>query len=430
MLLKKILTSAVLAAILSATPGMAAELVFPSLDYRTGPYAVSGVPFSDGYADYFTLLNERDGGIGGVPVKVLPCETGYNTEKGVECYESTKGQGALLYQPLSTGISYQLIPRASVDGIPLHTMGYGRTSAANGKIFPMVFNYPANYWNAASGAINHILQLNDGNIQGKKVALLYHNSAYGKEPIRTLEKLAEKHGYELSLLPVDHPGQEQKSQWLQIRRERPDYVLMWGWGVMNPTAIQEAANIRFPMANFIGNWWAGSEGDVMPVGDAAHGYKSLSMHNTGRDFPLYDDIQKYVVGRDKAAGTGTHLGSVLYNRGVYAAVLAAEAVKKAQALHKTKNITPMMMRDGMEALDINEALMASLGLPNFGPPFTVSCENHGGQGFVGVQQWDAHNGSWQLIADFAGTDDDVVLPLIMEDSMAYAAENNIKESCQ
>ena len=112
-----------------------------------------------------------------------------------------------------------------------------------------------------------ILDQNGGDISGKKIALVYHNSAYGKEPIRTLEELAKKHGFELSLLPVDHPGQEQKSQWLQIRREKPDYVLMWGWGVMNQVAIQEAANIRFPMENFIGIWWSGSENDVLPAGD-------------------------------------------------------------------------------------------------------------------------------------------------------------------
>ena len=94
-----------------------AELVFPSLSYRTGPYAPNGIPFADGYADYFTLLNERDGGIGGVPIRFIECETGYNTEKGVECYESTKGEGALVYQPLSTGITYQLIPKATADGI-------------------------------------------------------------------------------------------------------------------------------------------------------------------------------------------------------------------------------------------------------------------------------------------------------------------------
>ncbi|NDA09206.1 MAG: ABC transporter permease, partial [Alphaproteobacteria bacterium] len=263
-------------AVTMAAPVMA-DLVFPSLSYRTGPYAANGIPFADGYADYFTLLNERDGGIGGVPINVVECETGYNTEKGVECYESTKGLGSLVYQPLSTGITYQLIPKATADGIPIHSMGYGRTSAANGKVFSHVFNYPANYWNGASAVVNHLLEINGGNIKGKSLALVYHNSAYGKEPIRTLEELSKKHGFNLSLLPVDHPGQEQKSQWLQIRREKPDYVAMWGWGVMNPTAIQEAANIRFPMENFIGVWWSGSENDVRPVGAAANGYKALNM---------------------------------------------------------------------------------------------------------------------------------------------------------
>ncbi len=206
----------------TASASMADELVFPSLSYRTGPYAPNGIPFADGYADYFTLVNERDGGIGGVKIKMIECETGYNTEKGVECYESTKGEGALVYQPLSTGITYQLIPKASADGIPVHSMGYGRTSAANGKVFKWIFNYPGTYWDAASIIVKYILDEEGGDISGKKIALVYHNSAYGKEPIRTLEELAKKHGYELMLLPVDSPGQEQKATWLQIRRERPD----------------------------------------------------------------------------------------------------------------------------------------------------------------------------------------------------------------
>ncbi len=421
--LKKISAMAV-AGLMAASPVMA-DLVFPSLSYRTGPYAAGGIPFADGYADYFTLLNERDGGIGGVATRVLECETGYNTEKGVECYESTKGEGSLVYQPLSTGITYQLIPKASADGIPLHTMGYGRTSAANGKVFEWVFNYPANYWNGASHAIEHILQVNDGDISGKKVALVYHNSAYGKEPIRTLEELSAKHGYDLMLLPVDHPGQEQKSQWLQIRRERPDFVVMWGWGVMNQVAIQEAANIRFPMENFIGVWWSGSENDVLPAGAGADGYKSLNMHNVGSDFPIFDDIQQYVVDAGKAAGAGDQIGTVLYNRGLYAAMLAAEAARKAQEIHGVDDITPAMMRDGMEALEITEARMGELGMPNFGPSFAVSCENHGGPGLGAVQQWDADTQSWSLISDFKASDMDVIMPLIEADSAAYAAEAGI-----
>jgi branched-chain amino acid transport system substrate-binding protein len=416
------------AAVMAAGPVMA-DLVFPSLSYRTGPYAAGGIPFADGYADYFTMLNARDGGIGGIMTKVPECETGYNTEKGVECYESTKGEGALVYQPLSTGITYQLIPKVTADGIPLHTMGYGRTSAANGKVFSHVFNYPANYWNGASVAINHLLETNGGDIKGKKVALVYHNSAYGKEPIRTLEELSTKHGYELSLLPVDHPGQEQKSQWLQIRRDKPDYVIMYGWGVMNQVAIQEAANIRFNMENFIGIWWSGAEHDVTPAGDAANGYKSVTFHNVGSDFPVFDDIKTHVVDKGLAAGAGDQIGTVLYNRGMYAAMLAAEAAKKAQEIHGTAQITPAMMRDGMEALEITEEGMTALGMPNFGPSFAVSCENHGGPGLGGITQWNAADKKWNLISDFGPSDMDVILPLITADSEAFAAENNIEQRC-
>ena len=416
------------AAMMAASPVMA-DLVFPSLSYRTGPFAAGGIPFADGYEDYFTLLNERDGGIGGEKISVPVCETAYNTEKGVECYESLKPLNPLVLQPLSTGITYQIIPKAIVDDIPIHTMGYGRTSAANGDVFSHVFNYPANYWHAASGIVNHLLEVNNGDLNGKTIALLYHNSAFGKEPIRTLEGLGKKYGFELTLLPVDHPGQEQKSQWLQIRREKPDNVLMWGWGVMNQVAVQEAANIRYPMDQFIGVWWSGAQHDVLPAGDAANGYKAITFHAVGDDYPIFDDIRKYVVDAGKAAGAGDQIGTVLYNRGVYAAMLAAEAAKDAQAATGKTDITGADMRDAMESLSITEERMAGLGMPGFGPTFTVSCGNHGGPGLSAMAQWDAGSQEWSLVSGFTEPDMSIIQPLIDEDSGAFAAENNIEGNC-
>ena len=421
------LIAAAVAGTLAAGPALA-DLVIPDLSYRTGPYAAGGTPFSDGYQDYFNLLNARDGGIGGEPIRVIECETGYNTEKGVECYESTKGEGALIYQPLSTGITYQLIPKATVDQIPLHTMGYGRTSAANGEVFNWVFNYPANYWDAASVMVNYLLEQNGGSLEGKTLALLYHNSAYGKEPIRTLEDLSKLHGFELKQLAVDHPGQEQKSQWLQIRRERPDYVLMWGWGVMNQVAVQEAANINFPMENFIGNWWAGAEHDVTPAGEAANGYKSLNMNRVG-DLPVFGEIKSLVHDAGNAAGDGSNLGSVLYTRGMYAAMLASEAIANAQEISGVSDITAAQMREGMATLNITNARMEELGMAAIGPEFSVSCQDHGGNGLGIVQQWNAIDKTWVALTDYIAPDDSVTGPLIKEDSAAFAAENNITPGC-
>jgi branched-chain amino acid transport system substrate-binding protein len=409
---------------LAVSAPVVADLVFPSLSYRTGPYASGGAPYADGYADYFTLLNERDGGINGVKTAVPECETGYNTAKGVECYEATKGDGALTYQPLSTGITYQLIPKTMADDIPLMTQGYGRTSGANGKVFSHVFNFPANYWSGASRIINRIKQENGGDINGRSIALVYHNSGYGKEPITTLKALAEKHSFNLTLIPVDHPGQEQKSQWLQIRRERPDNIILYGWGVMNQVALKEAANIRYPMDQMFGIWWSGTDNDALE-GMGSHGYKAATFHNVGSDYPVYKDIQKFVVDAGLAAGDGSNVGTVLYNRGMYSAMLAASAAAKAQEIHGVKDITSGMMRDGLEALSVTNELMAAAGMPKFGPEFSVSCANHGGPGNVGIQQWDGKTRQWKLIGDFEAPDVKLINELIKADSEAYAAENNI-----
>ncbi|MEI2807365.1 ABC transporter substrate-binding protein [Albidovulum sp.] len=425
--MRKTLTALALAL---ATAGPAtADLVVPNLSYRTGPFAANGIPYADGFNDYFTLLNERDGGIGGEKVQVPECETAYNTEKGVECYEATKGSGALVYNPLSTGITYQLIPKVTADGITLYTPGYGRTSAANGKVFANVFNYPANYWDGASILIKNMLDQEGGSLEGKKIALIYHNSAYGKEPIPTLQASAKKHGYELIEIPVDSPGQEQKSQWLQVRRDKPDYVIMYGWGVMNAVAIQEAVNIKYPMDHFYGIWWSGSENDVLPAGEGANGYKMISFHGTGADYPVYADLKKHVYDAGKAAGDGTNAGNVLYSRGMYAAMVIAEAIRKAQELAGTPAVNAAQVRDGFEALDLTEARLAELGLPGFAQPITATCADHGGPGTAMIFQWDAAAKKWNAVSDWLAADHELIDPLIAGDSAAFAAENGITERC-
>jgi branched-chain amino acid transport system substrate-binding protein len=94
-------------------------------------------------------------------------------------------------------------------------------------------------------------------------------------------------------------------------------------------------------------------------------------------------------------------------------------------MHHTKNITPEMMRDGYEHLNVDEARLAQLGLPGFTVPVHVTCANHGGPGLGAIQQWNAKTKSWKIITDYMSADRSVVDPLIQEDSMAYAKENNI-----
>jgi branched-chain amino acid transport system substrate-binding protein len=405
------------------------EQFVPLLIYRTGPYAPNGIPIANAMNDYFTLVNERDGGINGVTLTWEECETAYNNDRGVECYERLKNQGptgASIVNPYSTGITYALIERATADEIPLLSMGYGRTDASDGRVFPYVFSVPMNYWSQASALIKYIGDQEGGmeNLQGKKIALVYHDSAYGKEPIPTLEALAETYGYELSLFPVAHPGLEQTSTWLKIGRQlRPDWALLWGWGVMNSTAIKEAAAVGYPMDRFIGGWWSGSEPDIEPAGEAGQGYKSATFHAPGTDYPVFDDIFEHVYDKGLGAGEQEDVGEVLYNRGIINALIVVEAIRIAQEIHGEQPLTGAQVRDGLENLEITEERLAELGMTGFTPPLQVTCADHEGDHALRVQQWDGK--AWGFVSDWITPMKDVVRPMIEESAANYAEENGI-----
>jgi len=415
MKLKSSLTILAGVAMLVASPSVFAAgnektIFIPSFAYRTGPYAPSGIPIANGLVDYFNLVNERDGGINGVKIVYEECETQYKTDLGVECYEKLKMKGRTIVNPYSTGITYQLIPKASVDKVVIHSMGYGMTAAADGRWFPWVFNFPMTYWSQASGVVKFIGQQEGGldKLKGKKIAHVFHNSPYGKEANPTLETLAKQYGFELILLAVDNPGQEQKATWLQIRRANPAWVYVSGWGVMNQVAIKEAAAVGYPMNHLIGNWWTGSEADVLPAGEAAKGYRSTTFTMPGADFPVHKDIIKYVYAKGKGAGERERIGEVLYNRGMVNAMFNVEAIRTAMAKFGNRPLTGDEIRWGFEHFNLTEKRLEELGMKKFTRPIAVSCENHEGNGQLLIQEWDGKR--WKVASDWIEPMREVVRP--------------------
>src|SRR4051812_49645210 len=81
------------------------SIYIPLLTYRTGPFANSGIPIASGMYDYLTMLNERDGGIGGVKLVIEECETRYDTKRGVEGLGTLKAKKAGGVKPYSTRIT-------------------------------------------------------------------------------------------------------------------------------------------------------------------------------------------------------------------------------------------------------------------------------------------------------------------------------------
>jgi branched-chain amino acid transport system substrate-binding protein len=407
------------------TASAADSVYVPLLTYRTGAFAGSGIPIANGMHDYLTMLNERDGGIGGAMIEIEECETGYTAEKGVECYEKTKSKGAVVYNPYSTAITLQLIPKAAVDKIPVLSMAYGLSASAVGNVFPWVFNPPDTYWDGASAVIKYIAEQEGGldNLKGKKIGFIFFDGGYGREPIPLLEQFKDLYGFELFLYPVPAAEmQNQSSLWLGVDRDDPDYMIIWGWGAMNPTAVKEAANIGYPMENFYGVWWSGSEDDARPAGDGAIGYRTLNINGTGSDFPAIQDIIKHVVEPGKSqADSVSRVGENLYNRGVMNSVVIAEAIRTAQEITGKTAIDGADMRRGLENLNITAERLKEIGLEGFMQPLKVSCEDHNGHHPVYMQEWDGKQ--WQPISDWFEPMRDVVRPMLEQAALDYVAAN-------
>jgi branched-chain amino acid transport system substrate-binding protein len=385
-------------------------IFIPLLVYRTGPYASSGVPVANGLADYYTLVNERDGGINGIKLTWEECETRYDTKQIVACYDRLKGKGAVLVFPMSTGATYQIVPMAPVDKIPVFQIGAGMTATADGRWFPWVFSFPATYWSQASAVIRYIGQKEGGldRLKGKKIAHIFLNVPYGKEANPILEALARQLGFQLTLLPVNPPGEEQKATWLQVRRINPDWIYLSGWGVMNQVAVKEAAAIGYRMDRLVGNWWSGSESDVVAAGDGAKGFKSMTFHAAGPGFKVHQDAFKLLYDKGKGATKRELVGEVYYNRGMINAMLNIEAVRTAMAKYGNKPLTGEQVRWGFENLNLTEQRLEQIGMKGMMQPIKVSCENHEGNGKAAVQQWDGKK--WTLVSDWMDPMRDVVRP--------------------
>ncbi len=428
MLTKKLATAGLAAAVAVGAIAVAQAQegqYIPVLSYRTGAYAPNGTPFANGYVDYFQLINERDGGVNGVKFIVEECETGYKTDRGVECYDRLKDKngGATVLSPWSTGTTYALIEKATNDKIPILSMGYGRTSSADGRVFPYVFNFPSTYWSQATAVVQYIANETGGleALKGQRFAFIYLDHPYGREPIPTFDILAEKFGFTYDKYPVPPATMtEQKSIWLNIRRTKPAYAIMWGWGAMNSTAVKEAANIKFDMSRFIGNWWSAAEPDVLPAGEGAIGYKGATFNGAGTGYKVFEALK----GVSGLKG-GDDMGTVLYNRGMVNAAFVVEAVRLAQEKYgKGKHVSGEQVRWALENLDLSAEDVEALGLTGLMPPTTVTCMNHEGTNpAILVQQWNGN--AWEIITDWIPAMTEIVRPLIEQDAAQYAQENNI-----
>jgi branched-chain amino acid transport system substrate-binding protein len=406
---------------------------FPIASSRVGPFSAMGTGYYGAQIDYINYIN-KNGGVNGVMLTWQECETEYNAVKTVECYQRLleyNGQKMVAFDTLGTPGAYAVIGRMAEDEVVLAQYGYGRTDAADGTVWPWVFNAAGHYWSQIAVTMKFMAEQEGGiaNMAGKKIVHMHIDSAFGREPLPAMRAIAEQWGVTLVEIAIPPPGLEQQSQWLQVRREQPDWVTFWGAGSgMNSTGMTNAARVNFPRDRMVYVTFGAAEEDMFPAGDSSVGTYAMANSLPGSEYPLVAAIKEQIYGAgDGNLSDESRVGTVYWNRGLGSAIMWVEALRNAQEIHgKTgQAVTGAEFRDGYEAINMTEARLEEIGVKGMLAPFSLSCANHeGANGSFAMMQWDGSKfvqiTGWEQAPDPA-----FIRTLIEESSAKFAAENGM-----
>lgn len=347
------------------------EIVVGGQCDRTGPTKLIGTQLCPGVLDYIKLVNKQ-GGVAGHPLKWIEVEHAYKVDRGVEAYERVKREGGVAILDYGTPIVYALTPRHMEDKIPGLTPGFGRADATDGERFTYIFPMAATYWSQMGAALQYIKD--QGTKAGSKIAYLYYDNPAGREPLPIWETICKLEKYECRTFAVPPPGVEMASAVLDItRRMRADYVVSHLFGKAPSISIKELKKNGYPLNKVISFVWGAGEHDMVAAGwKTAQGYLGLQFAGVGRDFKVIEDIMQ--IYKDEGKEVPATVGSVYYNRGVFAAAVIAESVRLAVKNHGMP-LTGEKVRMGMEQLK-------EYDLDGFLPPLNVTPQDHEGGGWV------------------------------------------------
>jgi branched-chain amino acid transport system substrate-binding protein len=265
------------------------------------------------------------------------------------------------------------------------------------------------YWSQATDIVKYIAGKEGGNLKGKKIILVHIDSPFGKEPIPVFQKLAEREGYTFTDIGYPSPGNEQSAQWTQVRRDRPDWVVLWGAGGSQPNSVREALRNGISPDKIVSVIWL-SETDMGIAGaEQAKGISRFEGVASGKDLPVIKAIEAEVIAKGKGAGDAAKVGSSYYNIGVATMALFAEAARLALEKEGAP-LTAAKLKKGLESLK-------GFTADGLLPPVTLTAEDHQGGGQGRIATWDGK--AWKADTGWFAAYQDVVWDLVKKTSAEF-----------
>ncbi|MEM8537002.1 MAG: ABC transporter substrate-binding protein [Pseudomonadota bacterium] len=219
----------------------------------TGPFATAGKLVAPALT-LFEALTNADGGIGGVPIRMVAEDSGYVPQNALANYQrllATEGDKVVGYYGDSTGFMKLVAPELQGDQARLMASTSFASELANPETNPYQFMAGPTYEDQFDILLQKIKA--DG---GSTVAFVYSNTEFGEDPIAHGRMRAEELGLQVVLEESTKPqGADIPSHVTKIAQANPDFCILQGYvtGVW-PQLIGGARQFGLP-TKFMGTFW-------------------------------------------------------------------------------------------------------------------------------------------------------------------------------
>lgn len=285
----------------------------------TGVFAFAGIGIDAGIKDYLKIVNDA-GGIKGRKVLYVPEDTGYKVDASMAAFKKITSQHKVnLYYADSTGFSKTVNPELERAGSMLMTGASFAKELNDPQKYPLQFMVGPDYTEMVGILLNYIAKTKPG----AKIALVYSDTEFGRDPVEGTRAAAKKLNLNLVSEIVTPPSSvDVSAEVIKLRRADPDYTIFHGYVLAPiPEFINQAKAMGMKSA-FMGTFWTMDNSTVMRMGEAADGFMGVMPYR------YYYDTEGKSPMLEKIRQMRPEYQSTAYTQGFLAAMLLTEAVKR------------------------------------------------------------------------------------------------------
>ena len=298
------------------------EIVIGGSIPMSGVYSFAGIGIHAGIQDYVKIANDA-GGIDGYKLKYVPEDSGYKVDVSVAAFKKITSQNKVdFYYGDSTGFSKTINPELNRMNSILMSGASFATELNDPEKYPYQFLAGPDYSEMFKILLRYIAQENPG----AKVAFVYSDTEFGRDPIDESRKVAEELGLKVALELMTPPGSvDVSTETAKLRRAKPDYAIFHGYVLAPiPEFIDQARKMGL-QTKFMGTFWTMDNSTVMQMGEVGDGFMGVMPYR------YYYDESAPAPMLEKIREMRPEYQNVPYMQGFLSAMLYAESARRVLA---------------------------------------------------------------------------------------------------